>query len=273
MVQWTSGRDGSSGKAGMQPATILFLAANPVRMQALQLGEECRTIEDKIRAARFRDQIRFRSRWAARPDDFLQALNEDTPSVLHFSGHGAGEQGLCFQSEDGNALTVTADALAKVMEAAGASVVVVVLNACYSEVQARALVAYVPCVIGMTEQIGDEDARVYSASFYSALASGSSVAKAHRQGIAALALAQVGGQLPRANPAKGALAPRLLTRPDTDADCIYIVEIADGSVDGSTAVNKPRVHIVIDADMASFDEEVLGRVKAELCRLADEQTV
>jgi hypothetical protein len=84
----------------MEPSTVLFLAANPVRLQWLQLGEECRAIEDKIRAAKFRDRLRFRSRWAARPDDLLQALNEDTPTVLHFSGHGDGDQGLCFQAED-----------------------------------------------------------------------------------------------------------------------------------------------------------------------------
>jgi hypothetical protein len=72
----------------MQPATVLFLAANPLRVQPLQLGEECRAIEAKIRAGTFRDQIRLRSYWAARPDDLLQALNEDTPTVLHVSGHG-----------------------------------------------------------------------------------------------------------------------------------------------------------------------------------------
>ena len=76
--------------------TVLFLAANPVEIPLLQLGEECRAIEDKIRAARFRERLRFRSRWAARPDDLLQALHEDDPTVLHFSGHGAGARGLCF---------------------------------------------------------------------------------------------------------------------------------------------------------------------------------
>src|SRR5512140_3012718 len=172
----------------MQLSTVLFLAANPVQVQPLQLGEECRAIENKIRAAKFRDQIRFRSRWAARPADLLHALNEDTPKVLHFSGHGAGDQGLCFQSEDGSALSVSTDILAQIMRAAGASVTVVVLNACYSEVQAQALIAHVPCVIGMSDAIGDEAAIIYAESFYRALASGTSVASAHEQGIVALGL-------------------------------------------------------------------------------------
>jgi hypothetical protein len=62
-----------------QPSTVLFLAANPVRGQQLELGEECRAIEEKLRKAKFRDQIRFRSHWAARPDDLLQVLIEESP--------------------------------------------------------------------------------------------------------------------------------------------------------------------------------------------------
>ena len=45
---------------------------------------------------------------------------------------------------------MSADGLAKVMQAAGSSVVVVLLNACYSEVQAQTLSAHIPCVIGMS---------------------------------------------------------------------------------------------------------------------------
>jgi hypothetical protein len=220
----------------MQPTTVLFLAANPVAVPALQLAEECRAIEDKIRAAKFRDQIRLRSRWAARPDDLLQALNEDSPSVLHFSGHGAGDQGLYFQSEDGNAERVGAEGLAQVMQAAGASVVLVVLNACYSEVQAQVLVAHVPCVIGMSSAIGDKAAIVYAASLYRALAFGRSVANAHAQGLAALALHSTTREQTRdiegAEAAGPAPIPILLHRPDVDAASVYIVQ-ASGNTPGS----------------------------------------
>jgi len=78
------------GVARRQPSTILFLAADPSRGSQLELGEECRAIQGEIRAAKFRDDVRLQSRWAVRPDDLLQALNEDAPLVLHFSGHGSG---------------------------------------------------------------------------------------------------------------------------------------------------------------------------------------
>lgn len=189
-VQLPSIRDEANARSRVMtpPATVLFLAANPMRLPALHLGEECRAIEDKIRAAKYRDRIRFRSRWAARPDDLLQALNEDNPAILHFSGHGGGDQGLCFQSDDGNTVGVSAKGLTQVIRAAGAGVAVVVLNACYSEAQANALVTCVPCVIGVSNAISDEAAIVYARSFYGALAFGKSVANAHEQGLAALAV-------------------------------------------------------------------------------------
>ena len=122
---------------GTRTETVLFLAANPVELRSLQLDEECRAIEDKIRAARFREKLRFRSRWAARPDDLLQALHEDDPAVLHFSGHGAGAPGLCFLAEDGGVFYVNSDGLGQVIRAAGDSIQLVVLNACCTKVQAE----------------------------------------------------------------------------------------------------------------------------------------
>lgn len=98
-------------KAGMEPATVLFLAANPVQGQPLELGEECRAIERKMEGAKFRDRIRLVSQWAARPCDLLEALTDYTPAVLHFSGHGAGHQGLCFQGDDGSPVRVSSEAL------------------------------------------------------------------------------------------------------------------------------------------------------------------
>src|SRR5882724_1594466 len=179
----------SSACVVMRPSTILFLAANPAQLPELRLDEECRTIEDELYKAKFRDQIRFRSRWAARPDDLMKALNDDSPSVLHFSGHGAGEQGLWFLSEeDDSPVSVSAECLGQVMRTAGKRVTIAVLNACYSEVQAQALVAHIPCVMGTSAAIGDKAAIIYAGSLYRALASGESVADAHEQGIASLGL-------------------------------------------------------------------------------------
>lgn len=264
-----------SSRRSLVPRTILFLAANPVELQPLQLGEECRAIEDGIRAATFREQIRFCSRWAARLDDLMQVLNEHSQSVLHFCGHGDGAQGLCFQSENGGTLSISADGLTRVIEAAGTSVAVIVLNACYSELQAQALVSCVPCVIGASSAISDKDAIAYAAAFYGALAYGKSVANAHQQGTTAVQLHRNGVQAAPSRDVNSSTsdvgsstlsAPnfRLLTRPDTDADSIYI---AGGQRPTS------RCTIIIKATVSECTGDVLARITDELRELTGDVTL
>jgi hypothetical protein len=207
-------------------STILFLAANPLRVPTLQLNEECRAIERMLAMARFRDQVRFRACWAVRLDDLVQALNDDMPTILHFSGHGYGMRGICLQSEDGSASILSTDELVEIMQAAGDGVTAVVLNACYTEPQARALVKHVPCVVGTSEAIGDSAAIAYSRSLYRALASGRSVANAHRQGAAAFKRARTENRPSRDVDAAESASPadltKLITRPDVDPNRICI---------------------------------------------------
>lgn len=263
----------------MEPSTVLFLAANPVQGQPLQLGEECRAIERKMDGAQFRDRIRLVSQWAARPCDLLEALTDYAPSVLHFSGHGAGHQGLYFQSDDGSPVRVSSEALAEAMRAEGGNVKLAVLNACFSEVQAKVLITHIPCVIGMPDLIGDKAGIIYAAYIYRALASGKSVAKAHHHGIAALALHRSHEQTRDIEPAalprseSRAPSPMLLTRSGTDADHIYIVRRAEGSalqkrVDRGQ--QKAVCVLTIKATLREFDEHVIARVRAELRRLSSD---
>jgi hypothetical protein len=203
---------------------ILFLAANPVQSPVLQLNEECRAIERMLAIAKYRDQIRFRSCLAARFDDAVQALNDHSPTILHFSDHGYGTQGICLQGEDGSASLVCTDELVELIQTAGEGVIVVVLNACYTEVQARALASCVPCVVGTSGPIGDHAAIAYARSLYRGLASGRSVANAHHQGTHAFRRAQATGPSRDvvAREASHSNVPNLVTRSGVDAHRICI---------------------------------------------------
>lgn len=64
----------------------------------------------------------------------------------------------------------------------------VVLNACYSEPQATALLAHVECVVGMRGAIRDDAARSFAIGFYGGLGDRESVDAAFKQGCAAIAL-------------------------------------------------------------------------------------
>ncbi len=59
--------------------------------------------------------------------------------------------------------------MAQLFELCSDHVHCVVLNACYSEPQARAIVRHIDYVIGMKQAIGDESAIKFSVGFYDAL--------------------------------------------------------------------------------------------------------
>jgi hypothetical protein len=58
----------------------------------------------------------------------------------------------------------------------------VVLNACYSQQQAKAIAEHIDCVIGMSEAIGDSAAISFATAFYQALAYGKDVQTAFELG-------------------------------------------------------------------------------------------
>jgi hypothetical protein len=171
----------------MKKHTILFLAANPSGTNPLALDREARSIHVELERSGYRDHFDFETRWAAEPLDLLRELRKLKPTVVHYSGHG-GQNGLFFQAADGRAQVVSATAIAETFGAAGASVKLVILNACYSQAQADALLAHVDCVVGMDGAIPDDAARSFAIGFYGGLGERESVGVAYKQGRAAISL-------------------------------------------------------------------------------------
>ena len=175
-------------RLGRLPAeiTVLFLAANPVDQKQLRLDEEVRAVGEMIRKSDHRDAVRLESRWAVRPLDVLQAINESAPTVVHFSGHGSSKEEIVLQDDQGRTKLVSKAAIAETLAASSGGIQLVFFNLCYSRAQAEAVVTHVPAAIGMNTSIGDEAAQVFSAQFYSAVGFGLSVGKAFDQARAAL---------------------------------------------------------------------------------------
>ena len=167
---------------------ILILAANPLDSSRLRLDEELREIEAVLSRAKQRSQFDIRPQYATRPSDIQQALLDYNPQIVHFCGHGEGEQGLIFENDQGGSQFVNAQALANLFELFAAQVKCVVLNACYSEVQAAAIVAHIDAVIGMNQPIGDTAAIRFAEGFYRGLGAGKDVEFAYKLGRNALEL-------------------------------------------------------------------------------------
>ncbi len=179
----------SSEGTPSEKKTVLFLAANPLASSRLQLDEEIHAIQNVFHALQYRDRLELKSRWAIQPDDLHDALLRERPIVVHFSGHGTGEPGIVLQGDtESSEVLVSGAALKHLFQSFSGSVRVVVLNACYSDVQASAIAEVIDFVIGVTGTIGDLAARKFAAAFYRGLGFGQSVRTAFELGINALKL-------------------------------------------------------------------------------------
>lgn len=171
---------------------ILILAANPKNTSRLRLDEELRDIEEGLKRAQHRDRFTLARRLAVRHRDIQRAMLEETPQIVHFSGHGDGAEGLVFEDESGNAKPVSGAALAGLFELFTDPaefpdpIHCVVLNGCYSAVQADAIADYVPYVVGMTKAVDDRAAIEFAVGFYDAIGAGRSVGFAFKLGCAAI---------------------------------------------------------------------------------------
>ena len=194
--------------------TVLFLAANPNDTPQLRLDEEARAISQKIRMSDYRDSVRFETRWATRSSDILQAINETSPTIVHFSGHGTEDGSLVLLNPDGTHKVVSKNAISAAMATASDTIRLVVFNACFSEAQAEEIVEYIEAAIGMSVSISDEAACTFAAQFYSAIGFGLSLKKAFGQAVAALMLEGIPEES----------TPKLYIKDSVDADEIILVQ-------------------------------------------------
>ncbi len=149
---------------------ILFLAANPATLPALQLDQEMREIAAKLRDGDARRRFDLKSEWVVRADQLTSHLLFYKPTIVHFAGHGEAEAGVYLLDRTDTAYMLAPDVFADLFTIRGVREALrcVLINACWSEHQAQALVdiANVPHVIGMREAVPDRAARAFAGGFY-----------------------------------------------------------------------------------------------------------
>ncbi|MCP4702321.1 MAG: CHAT domain-containing protein [Gammaproteobacteria bacterium] len=171
--------------------TILLLSANPLDTERLRLDAEAREIDEGLRRAKKSDDFHIKTSPAATPADIRRALLDHSPAIVHFSGHGKGEDGLVFDDGQGNSQRVNSEALAALFGLFAADVKCVLLNACYSEVQARSIARHIDYVIGMNREISDKAALAFAVAFYDAVGAGREIEFAYRSACVELQLQNI----------------------------------------------------------------------------------
>ena len=242
---------------------ILLLAANSKGTTPLLLNEEVRKIDAGLQRSKHCEQFVLEQKWAVRPRDIQRAMLDINPQIVHFSGHGQGQpisqvkqtsqqdttyqsatdgsralkivseqsasvpEGLVLEDDQGQAKLVDGEALAGLFELFAERVECVVLNGCYSEVQASEIATHVNYVIGMNKAIGDRAAIEFAVGFYDALGAGQPIEFAYKFGCAAIRLAGIPEQL----------TPVLKKKPGIDAPIVKISLPSDQSASTKEAVS------------------------------------
>jgi hypothetical protein len=162
---------------------ILFVAANPDRSRPLSLDEEIRRIQAELAVSSYRDDIQFVPLVAVRPGELIRSLNRNQPDVVHFSGHGTKSGELVLLTEDRRSHPVTPMELANLFGTLISPPKLVVLNACHSFEQVDSIASVVDFVIGFPDEVGDDDAIVFSGQLYGALSEGVTIFNSYKQAI------------------------------------------------------------------------------------------
>ncbi|GIJ48331.1 hypothetical protein Val02_52170 [Virgisporangium aliadipatigenens] len=178
------------------PRVILVASADPLRSSHTRLDEEQRAIVRAVTMAHAHERLTVRGIGAVRFTDLRSALLASRPTVLHLSGHGTARGEIVFLDDHGLPQTAPAAVLTGLFRILRGELRCVVLSACFTDAQAVAAAAHVPCVVGMSGRVADADAIRYTAAFYDGLAHGGDVRTAHELGLLELERERLGEHCP-----------------------------------------------------------------------------
>lgn len=156
---------------------ILILSSNP--RGDLKLPQETQNLKDLlVKNVNFDVQIEP----AISIETLEDRLSRYQPFIVHFCGHGNGNQGLVFVDKEGVEQYLSNEKLTDIFKSYGKGIECVLLNACYTEIQADAITEYIPYVIGTSREILDKVAYYFSIGFYKGIAKEQSIETCYEWG-------------------------------------------------------------------------------------------
>jgi len=170
---------------------ILFLSANPWTTSRILVDEEAREVFERLQEGPFRSEFELHKHAATRPIDLQRLLLLYQPQIVHFSGHGTKRQKLILGGVAGRGKTVDSLGLAEVFALYKGHLKLVLLNACFTKLQARSIAQVIDYSVGTGKGIGDKAGVAFAGAFYRALGFGRSVRAAFESARAELALTKM----------------------------------------------------------------------------------
>ncbi len=157
---------------------ILVLAANPRSTDRLELEREAAKIERQLQQKNRRDYV-VRIEQGNSIKDLSRYLLKYQPVIVHVVGHGSATGKILLETDLHPA---TPAEIANLFATVQQQIECVILNSCFSDEMADALVEYIPCTIGIDEEIDDSAAVTFISKFYEGVASNIGYYKAFELG-------------------------------------------------------------------------------------------
>ncbi|MEM6631529.1 MAG: hypothetical protein AAF694_17745 [Bacteroidota bacterium] len=150
-----------------EPKRILFLASNPADTGRLRFDKEHKEISESIRRSKYRDFCELDEAFAVSARDIARKILDVRPHIIHFTGHGTRTGKLVAEKAEARQM-LGPNALGNLLSSFSDTVELVILNACYSERSAEAILKHIPFVIGMRDAIQDQTAIDFAIGLYDA---------------------------------------------------------------------------------------------------------
>src|SRR5258706_15921234 len=96
--------------------TILLVSSDPSNAARLHVEGEIREIKESLRLGKFGDKFKVEHSPATRPKDFIRAMFDFSPNIVHFSGHGSDNGELWLENDAGEASPASAESLGLMFE-------------------------------------------------------------------------------------------------------------------------------------------------------------
>lgn len=170
---------------------ILFLSANPWSTSRILVDEEAREIFERLQEGPYRCRFELFNHAATRPIDLQKLLLLYRPHILHFSGHGNKKQNLILGGTPGRGKTVDRQGLVALFALYKTHLRLVLLNACFTKVQARLISEVIDYAVGTGKGIGDKAGVAFAGAFYRALGFGRPITNAFDSAKAEVALTKM----------------------------------------------------------------------------------
>ncbi len=161
-------KEGKSETDSGKKTKVLFLSALPIDTVNLRIGDEYRNIKTRLKNSSTFELLNPELSLSA--ENLTLAMHQK-PDILHFSGHGKLD-GLLVQDRYEETIKIPPSALKRLFKRYKDTLDMIILNACYSADQAKALSELDIYCIGMSNAIEGDAAISFSAGLYSNMAGG-----------------------------------------------------------------------------------------------------